>query len=122
MKLTLTPLLLYGIRFYQRHVSKHKGFRCAYAARHDSHSCSWEVRYLLEQHPFWQALPKIHQRFRACRAAYQQLCREDEADEADKKQPQKKQKQDKCECVSSACNLPDFEPCSKVTPCDFGGC
>lgn len=66
-------LALRAIRFYQRWLSPHKGFRCAHAALHGGPSCSAAVADLLAQYGLAAARPHIAARFGECRQAHQML-------------------------------------------------
>lgn len=71
--MTLDHATLTGIRFYQRRLSPHKGFRCAHAALHGGPSCSAVVRRVIEERGVRRGWPDIIAQFRACRAAHAQL-------------------------------------------------
>lgn len=62
-----------GIRFYQRHLSPLKGFRCAHAARHGGPSCSHAVLAIVEERGLVGGWPEVRARFAACRLAYADL-------------------------------------------------
>ncbi|MGI0488108.1 membrane protein insertion efficiency factor YidD [Pantanalinema rosaneae CENA516] len=61
------------ISFYQRQISPHKGFACAYRVLHGNESCSQYIKRTIQIHGLWQSLPLIRERFQACKAANQQL-------------------------------------------------
>lgn len=61
------------IRSYQRHLSPHKGFRCAHAAVHGGESCSAAVRRLVQEDGLRAGWGRITARFVACRAAHTAL-------------------------------------------------
>ena len=61
------------IRFYQRHISPHKGFRCAHRALHGGDSCSEAVLGIVQTWGIWRSGPMIRTRFQECRQASQQL-------------------------------------------------
>jgi putative component of membrane protein insertase Oxa1/YidC/SpoIIIJ protein YidD len=71
----VTTLALWLIRFYQRFLSPHKGFRCAHAAFFGGNSCSGAIYTLVLERGFWRALPQIKIRFGECRFAYETLLR-----------------------------------------------
>ena len=62
-------LLIRTIALYQRYLSPHKGFACAYRVLHGSHSCSQGTKEILRNYSLGEALPRIRQQFRACRDA-----------------------------------------------------
>ena len=61
---------LQGIRFYQRRLSPHKGFRCAHAALHGGESCSAAVARIIREDGLRAGRPRVAARFAACRAAH----------------------------------------------------
>ena len=58
-----------AIRFYQRHLSPRKGYRCSYAAAFDAPSCSAFGLELLRQHSLDRAWRELQDRFAACAMA-----------------------------------------------------
>lgn len=70
--LSPSRLALWGIHFYQRRLSPHKGFRCAHAALHGGQSCSGAVADLIAQHGLLAA-PLVAARFGECREAHTAL-------------------------------------------------
>ncbi|MFC4639561.1 membrane protein insertion efficiency factor YidD [Deinococcus hohokamensis] len=66
-------LALKTIRFYQRALSPHKGFRCAHAALHGGESCSAAVARIIRQEGLREGRGHIAARFVACRAAHDAL-------------------------------------------------
>lgn len=61
------------ITFYQRQISPHKGFSCAYRILHRGESCSQYVKRVIQTEGLLPALPLIRERFRACKQASQVL-------------------------------------------------
>ena len=61
------------INIYQKQLSPHKGFSCAYRVLHCSESCSQYTKRVISELGIGQALPLIKQRFQACKAANQTL-------------------------------------------------
>ena len=61
------------INIYQKQLSPHKGFSCAYRVLHCSESCSQYTKRVISELGIGQALPLIQQRFQACKAANQRL-------------------------------------------------
>ena len=57
------------IGFYQRFISPHKGYRCAYATLHNSDSCSHAVKMIIAEDGLWAGWLRIRERFADCRAA-----------------------------------------------------
>lgn len=66
-------LALTAIRFYQRRLSPHKGFRCAHAALHGGEGCSGAVAQIVREEGMLGGRRRIAARFRDCRAAHQAL-------------------------------------------------
>lgn len=62
-------IALLSIRSYQRYLSPHKGFRCAYRCLYETESCSEYVRQAIAQQGLLAALPLMRQRFQDCQDA-----------------------------------------------------
>ncbi|MVA75930.1 membrane protein insertion efficiency factor YidD [Auraticoccus sp. F435] len=62
----LTSLAIQAIHAYQRHLSPHKGFSCAYAVATDGLSCSAVVLDLVRERGLLGALPRIAGQFASC--------------------------------------------------------
>ncbi len=71
----MTALALLFIRFYQRFISPHKGFRCAHAAFFGGTSCSGAIYNLILERGLWHALPQVRVQFQECSFAYHTLLR-----------------------------------------------
>jgi len=69
----MNTLALWTIGFYQRHISPHKGFRCAHAGYYGGTSCSHAVKAIVQTQGLLSSLPAIRARFKECRYAYTQL-------------------------------------------------
>ncbi|GMA13738.1 membrane protein insertion efficiency factor YidD [Deinococcus metallilatus] len=69
----LDTLTLSGIRFYQRHLSRRKGFCCAHAALYGGESCSAAVARIIREEGLLKGRARIAARFRECRAAHNLL-------------------------------------------------
>lgn len=54
---------------YQKHLSPHKGFSCAYRLLHRGESCSQYIKRLIAQEGLIAAVKASRQRFQACRKA-----------------------------------------------------
>ncbi|SMR81458.1 Haemolytic domain-containing protein [Aliiroseovarius halocynthiae] len=107
----LSHAAIAGIAAYQRWISPYKGFRCAYAAVHGGPGCSGFAKHAIQTHGFWPALPRIQERFRDCRAAYETLqnvaasqccCRAVDEKLTAGDEPEKKSQ--KRRCTDDACN------------------
>ncbi len=66
-------IAILAVRFYQRHVSKHKGFSCAYNALNGEGSCSTIAVRVLSENTLSEAIPLIKHQFAECRCAMQKL-------------------------------------------------
>lgn len=87
-----SKLALGGIWTYQQYISPKKGFRCAYSVAHGGTGCSGFAKHAIRDHGLWRALPAIRQRFRDCRAAYEDIrtncsCNTSAPDDAQDDQP-----------------------------------
>jgi len=69
----MDTLALWFIGFYQRHLSKHKGFCCAHARYFGGASCSHAVKSIVLEQGLTHGLSAIRARFKECRYAYKQL-------------------------------------------------
>jgi putative component of membrane protein insertase Oxa1/YidC/SpoIIIJ protein YidD len=58
---------------YQRHISPHKGFSCAYRVLHGSESCSAYIKRSILEQGLIEAISLSRQRFQACKSAHQVL-------------------------------------------------
>ena len=66
----MKSIALFAIRFYQRTLSPHKGFRCAYAAYTGCASCS-ELGYrAIRRLGLWHGLAALNGRLEKCGVAY----------------------------------------------------
>lgn len=123
---------------YQRYISPHKGFACAYRVLHRERSCSEYAKQAIAQKGFFAALPLIRQRFQACKQANQILkarCDpvsnhsqpEGESSTPRKKQPSVNQCQDNAvngifECGTECCSCEELigscarADCGECTP------
>ncbi|PTX57119.1 hemolytic domain-containing protein [Litoreibacter ponti] len=137
----LSRMALGGIWAYQQYISPNKGFRCACSVAHGGTGCSGFAKHAIRDHGLWGALPAIRQRFRDCRAAYEDIrancsCNtsapdgdderplsEDERKELLRLRKQELRKRDRrgrdrccdtCECCGSGCGPSPFAGC-------FGG-
>jgi putative component of membrane protein insertase Oxa1/YidC/SpoIIIJ protein YidD len=65
----LARLGAFLITAYQRHISPHKGFRCAHRAAHGGLSCSAYAKHVLLRRGVVAAISRMRSRFAACAAA-----------------------------------------------------
>lgn len=114
-------LLSLGIKFYQKFLSPHKGFRCAHLAfEKKGLSCSEAIRRIIMDKGLFGGWGDIRKRLDGC------------SDAADKLKKDKKRKNSKC----GSCDTRDMDRCSDgiycmpLLPknkgcgdsCDFGSC
>jgi putative component of membrane protein insertase Oxa1/YidC/SpoIIIJ protein YidD len=62
-----------GVGLYQRYLSPHKGYRCAYHAATGRHSCSRYAQLVIGRRGIWQGVLLLRRRFRRCAAAAAQF-------------------------------------------------
>lgn len=65
----MTSLLASGIRFYQRHLSPHKGFKCAYGTATKECTCSSFGLKVARRYPLFKALGLIQAQLNRCHHA-----------------------------------------------------
>jgi len=66
----LVGLALSAIRGYQRHLSPHKGFSCAYRCATGRGSCSAHGYRVIERFGLWTGLALLRRRLRLCGDTY----------------------------------------------------
>ncbi|MBW3243423.1 membrane protein insertion efficiency factor YidD [Epibacterium sp. DP7N7-1] len=69
----LTALSLGAIGFYQKLISPHKGFSCAYRVAHGGTGCSGYIKNRIIEVGLLRAIPDIRARFSDCRTAADDL-------------------------------------------------
>jgi putative component of membrane protein insertase Oxa1/YidC/SpoIIIJ protein YidD len=60
----------HAIGAYQRYISPHKGFRCAYSVLHQRASCSQFAKRVVLRVGVWRLPALLRRRFAACRSAH----------------------------------------------------
>ncbi len=86
-----------SIELYQKHISPHKGYRCAYRASTGGHSCSEFTKLAISEHGLITAYPQIREQFRQCKLAAEKI-------EEDKKKKNKKDdKSSSWDCADPSC-------------------
>jgi putative component of membrane protein insertase Oxa1/YidC/SpoIIIJ protein YidD len=117
------------IKFYQKFISPHKGFRCAYGVLHGGKSCSGSVIDIINKHGVF-SFSKIRGQFQACHHSYETLISQEK--EKDKKKKKDKNNNDNdnsychldgCSCVptpSSCKNVDDCGDCGSIGDCGAG--
>lgn len=114
---------IFLITLYQKYLSPHKGFNCAYACYHHSLSCSAMVKNIIAEHGVIAGWPLIKQQFVNCHLAYQYLETEREKKERERRERSRRRnrprqrecsKTDKCDCALELGDcVPDL-PCSSI--------
>ncbi len=108
--------LIFLITLYQKYISPHKGFNCAYACYHQDLSCSAMVKTMIAEHGLIAGWPMIQQQFLNCHLAYEALQQQDE-EELRRRRRRRRRNQDKecfltkdkCDCASNVGDcLPDL--------------
>ncbi|MDP3538368.1 MAG: membrane protein insertion efficiency factor YidD [Azonexus sp.] len=105
----MRQLALAAIRLYQRHLSPHKGFCCAYRHHTGHASCSTLGYRAIRRLGLWRGIGVLRQRLGKCGVAHRRYSR-----------PQNVFRHQAGFCDLS-CDLPcDFDSTS-CSPCDCGG-
>lgn len=99
MKFTLA-----AIRFYQRFISPHKGFRCAYHAHTGRQSCSHLGLRAVRRYGALSGLAVLRQRLYLCGVAHRRYS-------VPHRRPPLSQRGD-CDIVPCDCDLPSTKSCS----------
>ncbi|HRD66974.1 MAG TPA: membrane protein insertion efficiency factor YidD [Candidatus Competibacter sp.] len=97
----LDRFALAAISCYQRHLSPHKGFRCAHGVLHGGPSCSESARQAIAAVGFWRALPIVRAQLRACRAAATYLAHR----RKDGEDRRKRRRNGALDCLPDACPI-----------------
>ena len=100
-----------GIRLYQKRISPHKGYHCAYSLTHGGPGCSGAVLSILEENGLFSGWRLIKQRFQSCDSAAKERQERKERDE--RKKRERKSGNDQ----SGPCSIPN-----SINACDVGDC
>tara|TARA_Y100001960_G_scaffold328546_1_gene417599 strand:+ start:24010 stop:24465 length:456 start_codon:yes stop_codon:yes gene_type:complete len=133
------PLLL--IRFYQKFISPHKGFRCASNVLHKNGSCSGIIFNIIKEQPISQWKSNIKNQFNCCKEANltlkSQCNHQNDKKEQENDNKNKKKKNSTLDCTSdlACCSAetgisncfrsfkPNTKNCDDCTPdLDCGSC
>lgn len=113
-----------GIRDYQKYVSPHKGFCCAYRKLHGTESCSEFLRQAVQVQGLVAAIPLFQERLAACKQAHLTLQAQAQAEEEEPEANQENQESQTPKKFASSkrfCeNLP-YCDCG-ASSIDFGAC
>ncbi len=118
---------IFLITLYQKYLSRHKGFKCAYACYHNSLSCSSAVKKIIAEKGLITGWPLICKQLQDCRLAYDALQQDNDEDKKRKNRRRKrlgqrnncKSLRDNCDCSDIGDCVPDSLP---DIPCDIGPC
>ena len=122
----MKTIVLAAIAGYQRYISPHKGYRCAYTCRTGHRSCSALGYRAIRMHGAWFGVAVLLKRFERCAAAAKRhtnapRLRKSQAGFCDIG----------CPCDIPSCDLPSIEcghgassalECCSFSPCDCGSC
>ncbi len=116
-----------SISGYQRHLSPHKGFSCAYRVLHGGESCSQYVKRMIAERGWHGAIAAARERFDACSAANSQLKARPLCSQAthgtNRPHPCQRRAQD---CADLSCDGVEccdaFDGCLEIEGCAFDGC
>ena len=106
-----TSAALRLIRWYQRAVSPHKGFRCAHGQYFGGPSCSGVIARIVAERGTLGGWPEIRAQFAACRVAAALL--------AGQKPEQRKEKEG-CDCDFLDPDCAEVGCCVRDLACDLG--
>ena len=77
----MRKIILSLITFYQRRISPHKGYSCAYGVLHKNGTCSSRVYSIIQNSPRANLISEISTQFKACKEAHFKLSSEKDKDE-----------------------------------------
>ena len=97
----LDKSLIYLINLYQKYLSPHKGYCCAYKVYHNDVSCSEFTKNSIKNLGFFQAMSSIKQRFQDCKISEKNIREEKECCQSENF----KKFDDSIGCTSNACNV-----------------
>ena len=69
LRFLLDYVAIQALQRYQKHLSPHKGFSCAYSRLHGAESCSEYFRKKVRTYGLSKAIPLFEQRLRDCKLA-----------------------------------------------------
>ncbi len=99
----INKLTIQLINLYQRYVSPHKGFCCAYRVHTGGLSCSQYTKEVIQENGLFKALPLVKKQFSKCKIAYQEI-QEKKSKDNDKEKISSFCEGCACDCLgTSAC-------------------
>ena len=93
----MRKIFLSLITLYQKYLSPHKGYSCAYGILHQNGSCSTRVYSIIQNSPQVTLLPEISAQFKACKKAHLKL--------SSKNKDNEKENKDHYWCVGTECSF-----------------
>lgn len=121
---------IYAINFYQRYISPHKGFCCAYRMHTGRASCSEYAKKIVSRLGAFALFTAMPRQFARCRMAYNVLMANTQNTDANQQHQHRSRQNrrdycDTCDCTSDACDACDFlNNKIKILECDspVNGC
>lgn len=123
-----------SIRFYQKHLSHRKGYKCAHGVLHQNGTCSSIILNIVKTEPLTKWYSLIRGQFNNCKVALKTIEEQKEKDNKKRREGKKECLGDAaCEsldCMPSACsNTRSLKKCDDCSPdlgdcgdCDIGSC
>ena len=115
-----------GIRFYQKFLSKRKGYNCAHGVLHQNGTCSSIILNIVKDNPLLKWKKLIVSQFDSCKQAKQTIDKEKEESDKKKKSCKEHLTCEGSEClanVASTCSPRKLNACDcSDLPCDIGSC
>lgn len=115
---------IFLITLYQKYLSPHKGFKCAYACYHNSLSCSGAVKKIIAEQGLISGWPLICKQFQDCRLAYDAMQQDDDnGNRRNNRRRNRPNQRNNCSSAKNKCDAVDCIPDSLPDiPCDSGPC
>jgi len=97
------------IIFYQKYISPHKGYCCAYRAYSGKNSCSEFAKVTIQENGFIKAILSIKKQFLKCKIAFKEI---------EKEKKQKDMKDNTANfCVIDGCTSASCEVLTSIKSC-----
>ncbi len=101
----LTKIAIFSIELYQKYLSPHKGYCCAYSVYHNDLSCSAYAKQTIKKLGFFHSISKIKARFNECKKASEYIANEYKDMQKDDKKEIKPGKCEECgRCGTDTCS------------------
>ena len=95
----IDKVLVHMINIYQKYISPHKGFCCAYRAYSGNSSCSEFTKITIKKNGLIKAIPSIKKQFLKCKIAFEKI-------------EKKKEQKDMKDHVADSCLMQSCVDCS----------